>query len=622
MASDGAECKTESDGPCNGDWLSKVEKRVREWWNCYWAYRIALTVLVLLFGGRISWEVFCGFADFLCTAGLRRPRIRLRDWLPRLCRLTIVAGVVAVIIPAWRVLAAASPDAAGYITAILLWLCTPVGLIHLLALRRLAASGDARLLDPKFTDAGDAIPRPLSHKPLPSQKDVVERMAELIEQLTAPSGSGKHPSHGVVIPLEGRWGTGKTFVLELLEHHLKRTASEKAKEKRQQPQDGPGWIVLDINVWRLENSRHLLYHIYRRLLSSDYMLRHFRRRVPLRYSFASALRLLGTLGAKIGLKLGNGSVELEPVAPVDWQEDFEIACAFARSRGKRVLLLLDETERADTWTVQATMTLTCRALQKIPGLATVFSYVPDRLRYKAFSPYTVRMEDLRAHIYGLIYDYVTDPMPPRRARSLRELWKDNCLGERHTDLWVWPSDLLKDGEGKLQSWQTGGKGGADGGKSHCDAETLCTSEREVEALLLAAYEKLDVHSRALLTSRFTEKYISEPVFEVKDLTLKDMLYLTVLQLEDLFEDTQVDRALWDRFFQTGVLGLLQSKQQEPAQRPPSIRALIRHIRMTAERVRAPGYPSMSGVSNEAARTRRFAFVCVVAVQNAIYESAN
>lgn len=202
---------------------------------------------------------------------------------------------------------------------------------------------------------------------MPSQDRFVSRMVERL-------GSFDMDQPGPLWAIRGGWGSGKSHVMAAL--------AQKLEEKE-------GIAAVYVHVWREQTEDDLHLAIVEAILSHPKVLRSCFDAYP----NTLVLRRLGYVVSRIlrrGVSVGNGGVlniVVDPARalPLLAQRELERVTACARARGKRIVIILDEVDRATIPVAQAAITLTRRALG-LPGIATVLPYVGSQLHDKVFNP--------------------------------------------------------------------------------------------------------------------------------------------------------------------------------------------------------------------------------------------
>jgi hypothetical protein len=236
------------------------------------------------------------------------------------------------------------------------------------ALFMLYVAGKVLLLLRRFArrayPAGDRAPDPM--EPLPSQEKDLVKLAGLI----SPVGD----EAGRVVPLRGRWGEGKSFLLRLL------------KERWDPDPRAPALVIVD--VWQQETEADLQVSIIEAVLSHPSYLGGLRWwKIPIGFMFARPIARLRDSVRSVQVKMlesGAANVEAELQLPrVSWQGLFERLTQGATRC--RTVIALDEADRATPTVTQAALTLARRSADS-PRVTVLLPYIQPLIRYKTFNP--------------------------------------------------------------------------------------------------------------------------------------------------------------------------------------------------------------------------------------------
>lgn len=300
----------------------------------------ALLTVMLLVGCRYPWARF---------------RWRLLPVWRVLCRLGtlgVFIHLLAVVGPWWiEVTADAGPILRGGLrfaaVASLAWVGLRLALLFDLVSTSLRLYGSTDLDAP---DEGSLL-------------SAQRRFVDVLESRASDMG----PKHeGQIVAVRGGWGTGKSFLLRILRRRL---------EAREIP-------VIWIDVWREQSDPDLQREVLNALLAHPRLL------FPDGYWSAPLSLLAHRAGGlcrrfvpRFRLPLVKGAVvEVRLGVPLRWQEEVEQVLA-----GRRVVVVLDEIDRAVPGVAQAALTLAKRSLN-LPGVAVVVPFVPEQITFKAFNP--------------------------------------------------------------------------------------------------------------------------------------------------------------------------------------------------------------------------------------------
>lgn len=180
---------------------------------------------------------------------------------------------------------------------------------------------------------------------------------------------------GPAIALRGSWGSGKSHVITALINRLEQEHKGEA-------------AAIFLSVWREQSERDLHLDIVEAILSHPRILRtcfsSYSNRIVLRKIGRAVVQWLPR-----GLHFNNGTLDahMDPggALPLLAQRDLELVVARARAKCLRIVLVLDEVDRATIEVAQSALVLTKRSLN-LPGLAVILAYVEEQLRLKVFNP--------------------------------------------------------------------------------------------------------------------------------------------------------------------------------------------------------------------------------------------
>jgi hypothetical protein len=208
---------------------------------------------------------------------------------------------------------------------------------------------------------------------LPSQEENFTELTALITERAA----------GRVLPIEGRLGEGKSFLV-----HKLRQASESHRSSL---------VVIIVDVWQQQTDSDLQGAILEAMFGHPEYLRRLNwLQVPATFLLARWIAAVRSAHSSIELRLRDSKAALEldlSIPRLRWQAHFERATGrVARSR-RRTVLVLDEIDRAAPPVAQAALTLARRSVD-VPGVVVVIPYIRSFIRFKAFNPLLPTLPDL------------------------------------------------------------------------------------------------------------------------------------------------------------------------------------------------------------------------------------
>jgi KAP family P-loop domain len=325
---------------------------------------------------------------------------------------------------------------------------------------------------------------------LPFQQEALGRLQNAI--LT-----GRTSDAARLIQLAGRWGEGKSFLIERLEIALN---AEELPEARRVERSNCAVVVIDVWKYQSEPDLHLavveeilghrvFWHPYGWLL---YPLTLFLVRVVKEIRFAISAG--STPKAKVELPL--------TVPRLTGQHSLQRLVARARRRSWRTVVVLDEVDRAAPPVVQAAVTLARRSLD-MPGVVVVLSYVDELIRYKAFNPLLDSLQDLGSTMRAVIF-----------AEGPEQGNLDRPGGRLNT------AD-----PGALVAWEAWKQAGANRVPAQSSADTaappddrkpptLEQDDKQLSEAVRLAYAGVGPSHRRVLQQRFAERYLGTRPIEL------------------------------------------------------------------------------------------------------------
>ncbi len=326
---------------------------------------------------------------------------------------------------------------------------------------------------------------------LPFQRQDLERLREAILHGRLDEAR--------VVQLAGRWGEGKSFLLERLGLYL-------AHAPEAGHSDDPCAVVV-VNVWEQQSEPDLHLAIVEEILGHRC---HWYPYAWLRYPLSL---VLAQTVKELRLKVSAGSsskteIELPLRAPrPTGKRALARLVARAQRQGWRTVVVLDEADRAAPPMAQAAVTLALRSLD-IPGVVVVLAYVDELLRYKAFNPLIDSLPDLGSTMRAVIF-----AEGPDRGRADQPGGADGSL--RRRDAWEHADEM------QLPS-QTPSPPASGEQRRATDRD----GQRLSEALRLE-YAGASPETRRVLQRRFAEKYLGSRPIEMRRPDDRDVARMVV-----------------------------------------------------------------------------------------------
>ncbi len=203
--------------------------------------------------------------------------------------------------------------------------------------------------------------------PLPFQRRALDLLLEQARLSPTPSALG----------LQAEWGMGKSFVIDHLLDELN--------------SDG-NFVAVRVNIWEYEDHADLQYGAMQALLAHPRVLERYG---WLFYPLWMLVRDWGGLSLRrfhFGWKENN--VDVDGKLHLPWQSRFERIVARQHAAGRRVVIVLDEIDRAGAFATQAALTMVMRSLS-LPSVVAVVPHVQQSIDFKAFHPDMITLDDLR-----------------------------------------------------------------------------------------------------------------------------------------------------------------------------------------------------------------------------------
>lgn len=267
--------------------------------------------------------------------------------------------------------------------------------------------------------------KPVGDKPflLDGQKKAIDTIEGMVSKL-----NGRCP--GVLLGLKGQWGDGKSYVL----FSAKETLEDGSKDV----------AVVSLNIWEHQRELDLHFALVKAVLSHPRVLARCVDAYPVQLLFVPLLMALIRMlpkGWSLNFEVSRLALKASvPVSiPLPWQGGFRRVADAAAGQGLKLVVILDEIDRAEPEVAQAAMTMTRRALD-LPGVLTILPYVEAQIRYKVFNPITAVSPDLRATMFAVIEEMY----PGRNGLSIEPKDSQTQIENKYRNallgLWLKPHD--------------------------------------------------------------------------------------------------------------------------------------------------------------------------------------
>jgi hypothetical protein len=251
--------------------------------------------------------------------------------------------------------------------------------------------------------------RPAEPELLRHQRRVYMGLGVTADEPTAP------PAPFQLKQITGPWGAGKSQVLARL-----RWATYAAPRQwlRHLPGTRPGVACVFVDIWKHDTERDLHRALVGEILGHPACvlpwgwLRH-----PVLATMASHLRNMD-VSLPIGAASVSGSVGLPRLS---WQRPLERTVGRLNRRRTRLVVVLDELDRASAVVAQAALSMVHRSLD-LPGVTVVLVHVPTVVEQKVFSPLFTEIADLRSNATAQVLAEVERGVAEGDVRA-KEAWK-------------------------------------------------------------------------------------------------------------------------------------------------------------------------------------------------------
>lgn len=327
--------------------------------------------------------------------------------------------------------------------------------------------------------------------PLPSQKKVIAGLRQASVKRADPAAN--------VIALRGGWGSGKTACMRLFEAEISPVNGVK-------PQDGAVTVWFD--CWRHQSDSSPELSIYWEAANNYHLLWPFGwLTIPVLRLYLAQMPLV----LKGDWKLGNGRISLESQpfkeAPkaLFWQRHLGMLVASAlRRRYRRVVFVLEDIDRCSPYAAQVFVTLVRRFLA-VPGATIILPHVQEQMTAKVFHPLACQLPDLAATTQAVLMARFATEIKRDMDPALQKI-QDRILGGEIS------------GHGGEDATSRDKKGGPASFPPDLTRFWLWSQ-------LTRLYMGTTPVDRRRLTQRLADKYLSDVIEEVPNLTPDDCLAL-------------------------------------------------------------------------------------------------
>jgi KAP family P-loop domain len=356
-----------------------------------------------------------------------------------------------------------------------------------------------------------------SNKPpplLPSQEKALTELGKLITDQYL----------GRVLPLEGRLGEGKSFLVRRLRYDW--------SGERDRP------VVVVVDVWQQQTETDLQAAILEALYCHPaYLARLGWLQAPATFLFARWIAAVRGWNSTLELRVRQSKVGLQvdlDIPGLRWQSHFERATARMVRAGRSTVMVLDEIDRATPSVTQAALTLARRSVD-VPGVTVLIPYIRSLIRYKAFNPLQPTLPDLSSSMDAILYE------ERFAARSANALGGD-------------PMDPIRKALDDLRSQTTDQAG---------DTAPTAPGDQLTQSLRLGVFANAEGLFRERLQERFEEKYLGAAALQLHPPDARDMADMVVnfgglRRQVDALLSPQADG--WEESFRGAVQGGLSTWQ--------------------------------------------------------------
>lgn len=314
---------------------------------------------------------------------------------------------------------------------------------------------------------------------LPSQKRALEELGKLITDQYL----------GRVLPLEGRLGEGKSFLVQRLQYDWKADRSK------------PAVVVVD--VWQQQTESDLQAAILEALYCHPaYLARLGWLQAPASFLFARWIAAVRSWSSTLELRVRQSKVGLHvdlDIPGLRWQSHFERATARMVRAGRSTVIVLDEIDRATPSVTQSALTLARRSVD-VPGVTVLIPYIRSLIRYKAFNPLQPTQRDLSSSMDAILYE------ERFAARSATAIGGD-------------PMDPIMKTLEDLSSQATG--------EVANPTAATTADEQLTQSLRMGVFAKADGLFRERLQERFEEKYLGAAALQLHPPDSRDLADIVI-----------------------------------------------------------------------------------------------
>ncbi len=320
-------------------------------------------------------------------------------------------------------------------------------------------------------------------KPLPLLPSQEENARELIALITESAADR-------VLPIEGRLGEGKSFLV----HWLRRAW----EDDRSKP------VIVIVDVWQQQTESDLQGAILESLYSHPaYLERLNWLQIPASFLIARWIAAVHNLRSSIELKVRDNKAAFEldlNIPRLRWQSHFERVTSRVTRSGRGTVVVLDEIDRAAPLVAQAALTLARRSVD-VPGVTVVIPYIRSLIRFKAFNPLLSTLPDLGSAMDAILYE--------ERFGAL----SNSALGN--------PDDSI------LSTWTALWDSDGETGTGLLSSAPYASDRSLTDALRLGVFATAPRPFRDRMQERFEEKYLGAAALQLHPPKPEDLAAMVV-----------------------------------------------------------------------------------------------